>query len=152
MSIPLETALFATAVRTFEDLAFMFPEPSGDRVEEREPNAGVSVAFQGPISGRLELRVCAHLLPALAANMLGDDEQVSPAQQLDALGEIANVVCGNVLPVITNAKEIFHLEGPRSLTGADLLNADANADAFVRLYLDEGCAGLHLIVSEGSLN
>jgi CheY-specific phosphatase CheX len=150
MSKPLEEALFETAVRTFEDLAFMFPfpEPDGGDPADSVPMAGVSVSFRGSISGRLELRVCERLLPAIAANMLGEEDRATPAQQLDALGEIANVVCGNVLPAITNATEIFHLDAPREITGEAVRKVDNNADAFVRLSLDEGCASLRLILSK----
>lgn len=152
MSIPVETALFQTAVRTFEDLAFMFPEPEADGCMESKANAGVSVAFRGPISGRLELRVSQSVLPALAANMLGDDEISSSSQQLDALGEIANVVCGNVLPAITNATEIFHLDSPRAIAAAELTDGEAGTAASVLLRLDDGWAALQLVLNQVSVN
>ena len=147
MSNTLETALYSTAARTFEELAFMFPEPDDGPVDDLILDAGVSVVFHGPLSGRLEVRVCAGVLQAVAMNMLGEEDTPPRTQQLDALGEIANVVCGNVLPVITDAQKVFHLDAPCVLSDAELrsVNLDSAA-AFIPLQMDEGCAGIHLFL------
>jgi chemotaxis protein CheY-P-specific phosphatase CheC len=64
---------------------------------------GVSVRFYGPKSGRLEVRASAEIVPALTANMLGAEEAVDPQLQRDALGELGNVLCGNVVSSMTTA-------------------------------------------------
>ena len=52
------------------------------------------------------------MLPGLAANMLGVDEAPGSAEQADALGELANVLCGNLLPAIAGEQHVFILEAP----------------------------------------
>jgi CheY-specific phosphatase CheX len=152
MSNRVEMALYSTAARTFEDLAFMFPEPGTDSTGDGPIGAGVCVAFRGPVCGRLELRVSEALLPAIASSMLGEDDDLPRSQQIDALGEIANVVCGNVLPVITDATKVFHLDGPRVLRDEELPNVEqGSAAAFVHMHLDQGSADLHLYLN-GDLN
>ena len=72
-------------------------------------DATVSVAFRGPLSGRLVLRTTPGLLPAL--------------------GELATGICGSVLPAITGAAGVFQLAAPQPLDPAIL--DDAVGDAAV---------------------
>jgi len=74
MSNKAEKELCKAALLTFEDLGFMFPEPElEEEILPAEPEASVSVEFWGPFNGRLVVTVCGGLLPALAANMLGEE-------------------------------------------------------------------------------
>lgn len=41
------------------------------------------------------------------------DRDPSERQLEDALGEVANVICGNLLPAIAGSTEIFRLDPPR---------------------------------------
>jgi hypothetical protein len=52
----------------------------------------------------------------IAENILGETDDPEPSLQLDALGEVANVICGNVLPEV---------DDPRPLTGCRPAGADA---------------------------
>src|SRR5256885_12141673 len=106
MNQNLAHTLLQAAVLTFEDLGFMLPTPELDDQQKRAPlDTTVSVAFQGPYNGRLVILTCRQMLPTLAANMLGEDE-ATEQQQRDALGEVANVICGNMLPGIAGAKAV----------------------------------------------
>jgi len=60
------------------------------------------VDFTGRFTGGMELALSASVLAELAANMLGAEEgtTLSADEQRDALRELANVVCGNLLPAI----------------------------------------------------
>ncbi len=151
MTNNLETAIYQAATATFEEIAFMLPT---EELEDEQRNAAVtataSVTFHGEIDGTLMIAVCgSSLLPQLAANMLGDDEEHSEQTQRDALGEIANIICGNALPLITNRKAVFHLDAPDIETAADASTSGAFSlppTAKVQMGLDEGRADLMLFL------
>jgi CheY-specific phosphatase CheX len=63
----------------------------------------------------------------LAANMLGQANAPPEEQQHDALGEVANVVCGNLLPRIAGAKEVFQLGPPQLVEWNDAPGDDAGS-------------------------
>jgi CheY-specific phosphatase CheX len=98
MQSALVDALRQAAVATFEQVVFLLPDTPPDEGQRAQPVAAVaSIAFAGPARGVLQVRASRGLLPRLAANMLGQ-ELDSEALQLDALGEIANIICGQVFP------------------------------------------------------
>jgi CheY-specific phosphatase CheX len=146
MTSTLAIPLFKAAASTFEDLALLFPSRELDELQrEASLDVAVAVAFSGPFGGRLEVRVSAALLPVIAANMLGDDTAHDDQTARDAVGELANVICGNVLPAIAGSREVFHLEAPRGIDVAPApglppaATADIGLDesrAEVRLYVD----------------
>jgi hypothetical protein len=140
----LERALRHAAALAFEEMAFAVPldgpgEPSG-------PTVSSQVAFSGPCAGRVVLTVEKAMLPELTANMLGVDEPASLAEQEDALGELTNVLCGNLLPVIAGDQHVFILAAPAraSEVGSDLPLAR------IGLALDTG-AILATLYSDSSL-
>jgi CheY-specific phosphatase CheX len=104
--------------------------------------ATVSVDFNGPFSGKLLVRVCGGLLPIIATNMLGEEDVLSKSLQYDALGEIANVICGNMLPEIAGSDQIFHVSAPEIVDDIDLPPV-----AEVQVGLGTGRADLLLFVS-----
>ena len=110
----LNEPLRQVAEETFESLAFMFAMPGDDEFgpDPDAPLAVARVSFHGPFAGELHLGVSRDMLPDLAANMLGMDEQATaptPEQQADALRELLNVVCGNLLPAIAGAEAVFNV-------------------------------------------
>ena len=143
MNKKLETELYKAATLTFEELGFLLPTPE---IDEQQLNArveaAVSIDFEGPFSGNLLVRICGGLLPILAANMLGEEETPSKSLQYDALGEIANVSCGNMLPGIARSKDVFHVNPPRMAETPDLPPV-----AEVQVGLGIGRADLLLFVS-----
>jgi hypothetical protein len=112
-------------------------EPSADPV-------AVMVSFEGPKTGKLVISTCRSLLPILAANILGDELQPTELQQMDALGEVANIVCGNVLPAVFGPKDPFLLGPPRAIDPAAI---PADPAAEVRLVLEERPVELRLFVN-----
>jgi chemotaxis protein CheY-P-specific phosphatase CheC len=114
MNEQLETALCEAATLTFEEMAFMTVEPLFEAREGELPLvASTSVSFQGPFAGRLEIWASRDLLQALAANMLGFEGVPPLSEQFDALGEITNIICGNMLPRMAGTTEIFYLGCPK---------------------------------------
>jgi CheY-specific phosphatase CheX len=153
MSNWLETRLFRATVRTFEDLGFMLPSFDLNNAQRAaRPDAAVEITFRGRFSGRLVLTVSGPILPVMAGNMLGEDESEMPrATQLDALGELANVICGNVLPEVAGDRETFFLTPPVLLdTRSGPTKAGAGVVGEVRVGLDEGRADVKLFL-EGDL-
>lgn len=148
MNSNLEKELYRAAARTFEDLSFMLPMPQDDdQQQEASFDIVASVAFDGPISGGLMVGVPRDLLPVLAANMLGEDAAVSEVQQLDALAEVANVTCGNLLPAIAGDAAVFDFEAPQVFEST-LLAKSRPPTAQVSVVLDEGWAKLMLFIDQ----
>ncbi|HSW30469.1 MAG TPA: chemotaxis protein CheX [Longimicrobiales bacterium] len=113
------SALLQAASSTLECLGFLFPDEelsetqaAADRLE-----GACRVRFRGPMSGALEMEVFGNVLGELAANMMGRDGPPEPAVCREALGEVANVVCGNVLPAVAGTHAVFDLSAPE--TGVD---------------------------------
>lgn len=102
----------------FGKLAFMFSFPEeGFEDESPSPSAPVvtDVSFEGPFAGRVAISLSSDLLPELAGNMLGadDNEATTMEERYDALKELINVVCGNLLPQIAGKQAIFNVGTPR---------------------------------------
>ena len=83
-----------------------------------------------------------HGIPIIAANMLGEEDAPSKTLQYDALGEIANVICGNMLPGIAGSNDVFHVSAPKMAESIDLPPV-----AEVQVGLGLGRADLLLFVS-----
>lgn len=142
----MTTALFQAAALTFEELGFLFAnEELAPEQRIAEQDGAVSVAFQGPFSGRLVLRVCGDILPGIATNMLGENEPPSLEMQQDVLGELGNVVTGNALPLIAGRTEVFHLSAP-SIVHESVSEAEAAAQA--QIGLEQGRADLLLFIDQ----
>ena len=147
---PATTSLFQAATSTFESLALLFPEPCSIEGAEFMPLAAAfSVTYHGAGNGRVVVGVTAGVLPALAENMLGS---AAPDQQMqrDALGELVNIVTGNVLPLINGAAAVFKLDAPTPAGDEPFRPRDGETQAaFTRLQMDEGEAILALFTQVG---
>ena len=124
--LQLNAVLNNVAFEVFQELAFIFPaegERDHDPACERTTSA---VIFEGAHAGGIILALPTQMLCALASNMLGLDETAppTPEQQVDALKELANVLCGNLLPAIYGPEAEYRVHSP-------LILASAPADAHV---------------------
>lgn len=146
MSEHWKACLTQTTARTFEEMCFMIPDPDADPGEAVLPDpVAVQVDFDGPFDGGLVVCVPREVMASIATNMLGEEELPPQDKQADALGEIANIICGNVLPRIAGTKKVFYLAGPRALESpwsAD--GAEKPAAAEVRVAFDEGPVDVYL--------
>jgi len=152
MNTHLDTILAGVAEKTLAELAFIFSMPDDAAVRHvYSALVASSVDFSGPFSGSLTLAVSANMLPAIASNMLGLDEGDTsplPDQQLDALKELTNVVCGNLLPRMAGTQAIFRIESPRMAEPEATEGTDGQGPvARTRLVLDEGRAEFALSIS-----
>jgi CheY-specific phosphatase CheX len=152
MQQPATTSLFQAATSTFEALALLFPEPGSTEGAEFLPiEAAFSVTYHGAGHGRVVVGVTAGVLPALAENMLGAAAAPDPQLQRDALGELVNVVTGNVLPMINGATAVFRLNAPQPAGDTPFTAREGEVQAaFTRLQMDEGEALLALYTRDGT--
>lgn len=148
----LATELRRVAAQIFEELAFLLPCSPEGKNWTSAGRLAMRVRFVGPFRGTLVLRVEEALVPAIAGNMLVDGaENLLPQQQRDAVGELANVICGNILPRLAGPDAEFRLEAPepadgeappghRLVAATSLAVSDGSIEgaAEVRLYLGAG--------------
>ena len=148
----LEKILSDAAVDIFEKLAFIFAFPNGEKeTGHQEPVAVASVAFNGFFSGALIMRISANVLPELAANMLGsEEEEMTLDQQWDAIKETINVICGSILPTIAGEQEVFNIDPPQLLSQEETKEwHDRRKPASIaRLALEKGSCDLLLFIDD----
>ncbi len=123
-----------------EKLAFIFssPEEEIDPIDKTSSIVGC-VSFTGPFTGILEMSISECALPELAGNMLGiDEDETTPELQQDALKELINVVCGNLLPAIAGKEIVFNVNAPQITDESDPAVKGREPEAEVRLELEEG--------------
>lgn len=121
-------SLSRATTATFEELALLFPESDLSAEQAAAPlDVAATVEFRGHARGRLVLRASSVILPEIAANMLGHEASQQASLQRDALGEIGNVICGNVLPDIAGAAAVFYLSAPILHEGHEILWRDDDA-------------------------
>lgn len=131
----MEKELRSATIRAFEESAFLMPVMGAPLPDERTaPDAVVRVPFEGPLTGIFLLEAYGGLPAVLAANMLGADEAPGLLAQMDAVCEIANVVCGNVLPRLSGSPKAFRIGAPELLCEWELVHwvrRPASAEVFV---------------------
>ncbi len=139
--------LIAEAVeRSFSDTAFMTAVPGEDLSPDDVAWTSSCVEFSGPLKGRMTLRLSRSLLPELAANIMGEDETPSEEDQIDALGEMINIICGVVLPGIKEGEDVYRIDSPHT-PPTDTAEAPHNFE--MSFAVDEGHAHLILAIDKG---
>ncbi len=113
----LQSQLTQATISTFENLGFVMAEPTVADFQAEQPLAwGARVDFRGPVSGWFDVRLTDDVVDEVAANMLGLDGNVPDDDKRDAVGEIANVICGNVVPALGAPEDVFDLSAPHLST------------------------------------
>ena len=141
----MEQALYRAAILTFEELGFVFPTRRADDSAINEARSvSASVAFKGEFDGTLVVQVEREILPPIAANMLGEDALIGEVMLIDVLGEIANVICGNVLPEIGGKTAVFQLDAPQITVQKSYA---VNPSSSAKLDLEEGRADVLLYLN-----
>jgi len=144
-----ENTLLQVAERTFEELAFLIPLGDQEAVEQTpDRHIVASIHFRGPFSGTLFIAVPTTMLPELARNMLGLDQDPPEDKQLDAFKELLNVVCGNLLPELAGPQALFDVSPPQLCPETTLppTHHDTPPTATATLDLDAGPARLALFI------
>jgi len=128
MSSEMREAMEIVATRILEDAAFLFTEDASDagaRFGSGWVPSGAQLRWEGPSCGTMRVWADPSLLPVLAANMLGidEDDPDALAKGADALREILNMVVGNSLTEAWGPGPVFHLGIPQD-ADPDLLASD----------------------------
>lgn len=119
MQLELAQPMNDVFCRVMESLAFYFVDPM-DKQEiaaDRDmdiPYRQVSMRFEGPHFGSVVLFLPHSMFKTILANMLGIDEEgtEAEAQQNDAICELLNVICGQLLTEIWGTGPVFDLRIP----------------------------------------
>lgn len=99
-----------------EQFAYMFAEPY--EIAAPPPSPGpclmAEMSYVGPISGTLTMVIPESLCPAIAANALGldPDEDDVTAGAHDAIKELLNITCGQMLTALAGEEPVFDLTIP----------------------------------------
>jgi len=137
-----EKILMETAEEVLASLAFTFVMP-GEQETSDEDVLKAKVDFSGPFNGTLIAAAPVSLVPQLAQNMLGlEEEECTEDAQHDAMRELLNVICGNLLPRLAGREPVFNLTQPNVVNETEGETAEEkepeNPEAKVRLPLEEG--------------
>lgn len=141
------------AYDAFEIVCYMFPLEQWELEERGEINLPEDtpktiVTFDGAANGCMIIKPASDLLEAIAVNMLGTDKATDEEKE-GALCEMANIICGNTVPLFAKNDKICYIRPPRILEpDKDPGNYFQKMQKeFLTLYLDEGVAELRIYYS-----
>jgi CheY-specific phosphatase CheX len=153
---PYDETLCRVTADTLEGLALMLLVP-----EDEAPHLptwgrrAAAVDFEGRFRGTLAAAVSDETAEQLAGNMLGLEDGLSPSpeRQEDALKELANVICGNLLPAIAGTEPVFHIGAPRVLTEDELISPGQGLGmaGTARLFTETGAVDVVLFLEQSVL-
>jgi len=108
-----------------------------------------SVCFAGDATGIISVHVAADLARIMAANMLGmePDEIEGHAEIEDLLGELGNIIGGNLKSALTDAGLRCALSTPSFTTGSDFMIESLNLERYERYAFQ--CEGQTVFVEMG---
>ncbi|MFH1009661.1 MAG: chemotaxis protein CheX [bacterium] len=123
MTSDIHQVLMTVASRVFETSAFMRVLPPEEVELSQSPvSLAASISFSGPLEGRLIFAISPEILPLMVTSMLGLDEieEIGEEAKRDALLEILNIICGNVLTEIHGDRPVFKLSPPELVTSEEM--------------------------------
>jgi CheY-specific phosphatase CheX len=149
MKTRIENVLKEATIKTFEDTCFMYLVPElKETQKDMVLEAAAEVKYKGDYTGKLIIETRGGLFTAIATNMLSN-EIPNSQQKKDALGEIANIICGNVVPSLgRKSGGGYKIESPRFLD-KDALSKDEGKEkplAEIVLNFKEGRADIKFFV------
>lgn len=123
----------------FGDLAFLIADEDACPVDASAKWLHGVVSYRGPFDGALECWTTDKFARGLAANMLGIDLADEPAADTakDALCELMNVLCGNLVTRLHGRDLVFDLSPPAVDTGAaPPPSYQPNQSNYCRVFVD----------------
>lgn len=125
-----------------EELAMLLPmmpmeEAGADAPRVAADAIRMRVTFQGAGFGEVVLGFGGTVPEALAANMLGAEEQPEAGMVRDACAEFANVACGNLLPRLAGKGPVFTLGAPTAVSSMAVSEGHVPCGR-ARIEFDEG--------------
>jgi hypothetical protein len=125
----IREATRSAMLNIFETMFFVFLEPWAEdslfhqegtepSPNSEEPTGSIpleflksEIHFQGKHSGFLRLFLPYDLGELLTVNFMGFEEEVTEFQILDLVGELTNMICGNMFSVLDKSS-VYHLGSP----------------------------------------
>lgn len=109
-----DDAILEAATRVFETAAFLNLYPNDAEEELPAPDCAASMTFYGAARGRVTLRVNQEILVSVVENLLGEscEGEEAEGRKGDALKELLNMLCGNILTEYFGTEPIFDLSPP----------------------------------------
>ncbi len=151
MSESLRASAIDVTSHILETMFFVTLEPWTGRGGEDSPSAPASwlegrIRFVGPRTGEVRLYVPLELAQAMAANFLGLEEGIpTDAQARDVVGELTNMICGNLLSRL-DRKVIYNLSVPEAAcTASDPMGKETDGSALAIDFNAEG-QGVRLVL------
>ena len=138
-------ALAQITTRSLEELCFMIAGSPGEAHAADPVAAVMRVGFEGPQNGHVLVRIRGGVLADIATNMLGDDA-ASAEQQRDALGEVANIICGHIVPVVGGTDAVFSLQRPTPVEDVVAFDSVPGVAAKAAVEFDNGRVEVILFV------
>ena len=114
MSENLRETIIDSFTDVIEKMAFMFVEEAEDDEKEADGALKAEMQFSGAYGGSVIIAVSHETANELASNVLGvdpDDENIEELRN-DALRELLNVTCGNLLTAHYGEEPVFDLSVP----------------------------------------
>lgn len=142
------------AVNTFEITCYMFPLEEWelddtDHLDQPDGSLKSIVQFDGAAEGSMVIDPSEELLDSIAANMLGV-ETATQEEKEGALCEIANIICGNTVPLFAKDENICYIRPPRMAAKGE--DPDQVFEGMVKeklqVFLDEGIANITIYYSQ----
>ena len=120
--------------------AFAFVDPCGneDLIANTDTCLSVQIGFEGSVSGLLKWVVPEAISADLAVNILGldDTDEVEKEDARDAVQELLNVICGQMLTRLFGSEPIFRLSIPHT--------EEADASQWQELSADSQMIGVSI--------
>jgi CheY-specific phosphatase CheX len=152
MTSSLNRELYKATALTFDSLAFAIVSselPPPDLTTAFD--GAVRVGFHGCFDGHLVLGISGGILTGLTMSMLGEETSLAPQAQWDALGELANVICGRVLSDIAGNEKSFLVDAPCRVSETELIAPPDARAARIELGVEGGRADVLLVLDQASV-
>jgi CheY-specific phosphatase CheX len=115
MNRKTQTILTDTVTDVLDRFSFMFADPPEEAYEEWEGEYyHAAITFKGPYHGAVNITAPEPLCREIAANVLGelDPDELAPETAGDALKELLNIVCGELVAELFGKAVVIDLTVP----------------------------------------
>ena len=123
--------LIESVTETLETMAFIMAMPAEEELDAPQTSVKVSMDFDGPSKGSIELMAGHELVELFAANLLGidPDDEDAHLKHIDAFKELLNTICGILLPKFaTDENDVFNISIPKATNYESVSDWDAYID------------------------
>jgi chemotaxis protein CheY-P-specific phosphatase CheC len=113
----MKNMLIESLTEAMETTAFMIPMPPEEQLPGPSQGVLVSIDFNGPVNGTIELYVGSEFARMMAANVIGlePDDHEAQNKSIDAVKELVNITAGVLLVKLTHSPaDMFNLTIPRA--------------------------------------